>query len=333
MQFHIKENGIPKYKQIITAVTEAIGKGDLKMDSRIPSLNEMIHNYGLSQDTVLNAYNHLKSLGIISSQVGKGYYVARTDVQRRHRIFVLFDNFSFYKEDLFNAMTQTLGGEGELDLHFHYNNPGVFRNLIRNAAGNYSSYILMPTLDPSLDKAISTHLPARSVFIIDRISRDLARAYPFVCQNFREDIQTAFGNHPDLILKYRVIGLVNSSKRPHIMEIREGLRNYCRQHSMEFRDYDPAEEMQTGPEHLLVCLSDRVLVSLLSTASRQNKKPGRDFGLISYNETELKKVVGEGITSLSTDFSSMGTKIINLILNNKRERIFNEVKLYHRNST
>lgn len=333
MNFKLEENGVPKYRQIISAVTEAIDRGDLKRDSRIPSLNEMIHNYGLSQDTVLNAYNHLKALGIISSQVGKGYYVVQTDIRQKHHIFVLFDNFSFYKEDLFTAMNNTLGDQGRLDLHFHYSNPDVFRQLLQGAAGNYSSYIIMPTLDPSTDKAIKAFLPSRNVYILDRTSRELAKSYPFVCQNFTEDSQSAFNSNKALILKYQRIGLVNSQKRPHFLEIRRGLQAFCRQHSLEYKDYRSEEEIIFHKGDLLVCLSDRVLVSLLTSAAQQRMKAGRDFGIISYNETELKKVVGEGITTLSTDFTSMGQRIIRMILEKKRDRVYNTIKMNIRNST
>ena len=66
---------VPKYRQIIDAIQQKIKAGDLKKGDKIPSLNMFCKQYGLSQDTVLMAYNELKAKGIITSQVGKGYFI------------------------------------------------------------------------------------------------------------------------------------------------------------------------------------------------------------------------------------------------------------------
>ena len=44
------------------------------------------------------------------------------------------------------------------------------------------------------------------------------------------------------------------------------------------------------------------------------------IGIISYNETPLKKVVENGITTISTDFKAMGKLLANMILENKKVR-------------
>jgi DNA-binding LacI/PurR family transcriptional regulator len=41
---------------------------------------------------------------------------------------------------------------------------------------------------------------------------------------------------------------------------------------------------------------------------------GKDVGVISYNETPLKKIILNGITTISTDFQAMGEKAAQLIL-------------------
>ena len=64
----------------------------------------------------------------------------------------------------------------------------------------------------------------------------------------------------------------------------------------------------------------------------QNLKIVDDFGIISYNDTPLKKVVENGITTISTDFNIMGTLLANMILENRKEQIENECRLIIRNS-
>lgn len=48
--------------------------------------------------------------------------------------------------------------------------------------------------------------------------------------------------------------------------------------------------------------NDNDLVHLLKAAKTQKLIVGEDIGVISYNDTPLKEVVAEGITTISTDF-------------------------------
>ncbi len=44
---------------------------------------------------------------------------------------------------------------------------------------------------------------------------------------------------------------------------------------------------------------------------------GQQVGVISYNETPLKKIISNGITTISTDFKEMGVMAARQILDNK----------------
>jgi DNA-binding LacI/PurR family transcriptional regulator len=48
---------------------------------------------------------------------------------------------------------------------------------------------------------------------------------------------------------------------------------------------------------------------------------GKDVGVISYNETPLKKIILSGITTISTDFEMMGRRVAEVILGKKVEHI------------
>jgi DNA-binding GntR family transcriptional regulator len=75
-----KKSGIPKYKQIIASIEDAIVNGSLKKGDKLPSLNFLKERHVLSRDTVLSAFNELKNRGIIHSVVGKGYFVSSEDI-------------------------------------------------------------------------------------------------------------------------------------------------------------------------------------------------------------------------------------------------------------
>ena len=68
------------------------------------------------------------------------------------------------------------------------------------------------------------------------------------------------------------------------------------------------------------------LVNLIEKILDQNLELGKDVGVISYNETSIKKIIMKGITTISTDFKMMGEKAAELILNKSTEHI--EAKFY-----
>ena len=103
-----KEIALPKYKQIIKSIEDAIQSGDLKKGDQLPSINVIKNDHKLSRDTVLNAFNDLKNRGIIQSVVGKGYYVSSENVNVTQKIFLLFDELNSFKEDLYNTFLESL---------------------------------------------------------------------------------------------------------------------------------------------------------------------------------------------------------------------------------
>lgn len=78
--------------------------------------------------------------------------------------------------------------------------------------------------------------------------------------------------------------------------------------------------------------SDKDLVSLVKTAKSGNLELGVDLGIISYNDTPLKEVVADGISTISTDFAAMGNLLADMVLNKKNKQIENVSYLVSRKS-
>jgi DNA-binding LacI/PurR family transcriptional regulator len=60
-----------------------------------------------------------------------------------------------------------------------------------------------------------------------------------------------------------------------------------------------------------------VLIEKILAARRSSKR----LDVISYNETVLKKIILNGITTISTDFQMMGEKTAQLILEQSTEHV------------
>jgi DNA-binding LacI/PurR family transcriptional regulator len=74
------------------------------------------------------------------------------------------------------------------------------------------------------------------------------------------------------------------------------------------------------------------LVELIEKTISDNLEVGKDIGVISYNETTLKKIILKGITTISTNFRLMGEITARLILENRKEHVAIPFQVILRNS-
>ncbi|MCL4540042.1 MAG: GntR family transcriptional regulator [Bacteroidetes bacterium] len=322
---------VPKYRQIINSIERSLRNGEIKKGDRIPSLNELCKAHGFSQDTVLVAYNELKTRGIITSTVGKGYYVLNDAVGTEHRVFLLFDKLAAYKEILYESLKDTLKGKGTEQIFFHNNNPQVFKTLIEASRGEFSDYVIMPISDDEAIDALNV-LDQSRIYMLDQGRSRFADRYPGVYQNFEQDIRDVFAANMDLIDKYRRVVILIRHQRGHYGEIVSGLRRFCRQHSIPLSVENNAAAVEPELGDAFVVVDDRDLITLVKKAAEFRMKLGTDIGVISYNESPLKEVIDGGITTISTDFAQMGRTIAKMVIEGKKEHIDNPFVMIRRSS-
>ena len=324
-----KEIGIPKYKQIINAIESAIENGLLKKGDQLPSINTIKNNNKLSRDTVLMAFNELKNRGIIESIVGKGYYVLSEDINVHQKIFLLFDELNSFKEDLYNSFLENLEDTVQVDIFFHHFNEAIFKKLIKDNAGSYNYYVIMPANLENTSKSIQL-LPDDKVYILDQVPEDLA-AYPSIYQNFEKSIYENLTKALGFVSKYNKINLIFSEeKQPK--GILKGFTQFCEQSAMPFEILSTVKEAPLIENELYVLLDDISLLKIIKKMKSQNMTLVNDIGVISYNDTLLKEIVEGGITTITTDFNEMGKRLAKMILNKEQGKIENPNKLIIRNS-
>jgi DNA-binding transcriptional regulator YhcF (GntR family) len=322
-------SGIPKYKQIVLSVEIAIAENRLKKNDKLPSVNKISLEFSLSRDTVLLAYDELKKRGIIYAILGKGYYVKSVEFSFEQRIFLLFDELNSFKEDIYNSFLETMNNSAQVDIFFHHFNIDMFRKLINEANGNYSKYIIMPTNLIGASALIKT-LPNQDVYILDQTNSDL-KDYPSIHQNFVKDIYEAMLKGKYLIDKYqKLILLFPGFREPVGMKI--GFEKFCTDFDIKNEVINGFEDREIQKGAVYIIPNDRDLVRVIEKAKLQHLDLGIDFGIISYNETPLKKVVENGITTISTDFIEMGKILAQMILSGKKEQIENKSELIIRKS-
>jgi len=326
-----KHSPIPKYQQIINCITYAIDHKLLRKGQPIPSINSLTKEHKLSQDTVLKAYNQLKARGIVSSKIGKGYYIASTKLNHQRKIFLLFDRLTSYKELLYESFLKTLGDSVAVEIFFHHFNKKVFHNLIEDAKGKYTSYVIMPISDKKSIALVDT-LPKNSVFILDQGRSSIGKMYPSVCQNFHKDLYSGLAHGMKFLEKYERLILVAADNRKHLKEIIQSFKNFCLDHDFTGATINSMDSRKVAENEAYIVINDKDLVYLVKEIERANLILGKDCGIISYNDTELKEIIAGGITVISTDFEAMGRRMAELIINREKVHIHNPSKLIIRNS-
>lgn len=323
------KSGIPKYKQIVTSIEEAIANGVLKKGDKIPSLNSIKNQHSLSRDTVLTAFNDLKARGIINSIVGKGYYVASEDIDVTLKIFLLFDELNSFKEDLYNSFKKGLGDHAQVDIFFHHFNYDVFSKLIHDNAGDYSHYVIMPANFKDTIRIIE-RLPKDKVYILDQTNKEL-HEYPSIHQNFKKDIYQGLQGVLEQIKKYdKLILLYPQTHQPE--GILEGFNLFCSHYRVKNEVIDSLINKELSKGELYIVLDDKNLIRIIKGIKERRFILSKDIGIISYNDTLLKEIVEDGITTISTDFNLMGRRLAQMILTGEFAQVENPNSLIIRKS-
>lgn len=65
--------------QIVCAVTLMVGRRLLRIGTKMPSVRQFARSNGVSTFTVVESYDRLVTLGLLSSRRGSGYFVARSE--------------------------------------------------------------------------------------------------------------------------------------------------------------------------------------------------------------------------------------------------------------
>ena len=323
------QSHLPKYKQIILSIEVAIAENRIKKDDKLPSVNKVSLEFSISRDTVLLAYDELKKRGIIYAILGKGYYVKSVEFSFEQRIFLLFDELNSFKEDIYNSFMEEMNNVAQIDIFFHHFNFEMFKKLVHESNGNYSKYIIMPTNLSGVASIIKI-LPKQDVYILDQTNDDL-NDFPSVYQSFSKDIYSALHKGKSLLLKYKKLILIFPGNKEPLGMV-EGFNRFCSDNLFENKIITSFEENTIHKGDVFIIPTDRHLVNVIEQAKRQDLITGKDFGIISYNDTPLKKVVENGITTISTDFKIMGKTLASMVLNSRKEQIENPSDLIIRNS-
>lgn len=320
----------PVYKQIVQSIYRNIDNGVLAKDDILPSVNKISEVFSLARGSVFTAYNDLRASGIIDSIPGKGYFVKSTDTKQIKRIFLLFSTFTPYKETLFNALLNALPKDCTLDIYFHHHSIKMFESLIREQSGYYNTFIIMPEVNDRTSSILSK-LDQRNTFLLDVGFKEYKKEYPGVYQNFEKDIYSILLSNKNLITKYKRLFLI-FPESVRTKDIITGFNKFGKTKTVSTAVINKVNEDDIRKQDAFIVIEDNDLVQIVKFAKSKGWQPGKDVGIISYNETNLKSVIGNGITTITTDFEAMGRSLAEMVINGDHQVIENPFIMIDRQS-
>lgn len=323
------EKNQAKYRQIIQSVVNSITDGLIKKGDKIPSINETATEFNLSRDTVMLAFNELKARGILGAIPGKGYFVESDNVDIVKRVMLVFDELNTFKEELYNAFIDNLLEDTHVDIYFHHFDINVFSSLLKERAGKYSAYVIMPANLSGIVPIVEM-LPNDKVYMLDRMIDEL-HDYPVIYQSFDEDMYNGLNAAYPLLKKYtKVILAYPGGKEPE--GFLTGFERFCTDKKVKYEVYDQIKNKPIIKGEVYILPTDRMLINLVKRCWEMGLKIGEDIGVISINDSALKEVVANGISTISTDFKEMGKTLADFVENKKTGAVKNVSRFTQRNS-
>lgn len=320
----------PKYLQLSNSIVNAMEAAVIPKNYLLPSINELSYQFEISRDTIQKSYRHLKKIGVVTSYPGKGYCISNPDFRQKLKVFLLFNKLSVHKKIIYDAMVKALGDDVAIDFYIYNNDFKLFRRLLESKRENYSHYVIIPHFIEGGENAheIINTIPKDKLILVDKDIAGVGGDYSVVFENFEKDIYEALCQARTHLSKYHTIKLIFPEQSYFPVEIINGFKRFCQQYAFNHETISNISTCELNKGEVFINLMEDDLVILLERLIELKYKIGKDIGVISYNETPIKKILLNGITTISTDFKYMGTVAAGMILENSMQHI--EVPFYYK---
>ena len=313
----------PKYAQISNSIVKAIEKGLIGKDYLLPSINQLSYELDVSRASAEKAYRHLKKSGVIGSVAGKGYFVSAINKIHPLKIFLIFNKLSTHKKIMYDAFVASIGNDAIIDFYIYNNDYALFKKLLKNRSDEYSNYVIIPHFlegGENVAEIINT-IPKKKLLLFDQFLAGLSGKFAAVYQDFEKDIYAALVQMIDKLSKYKVIKIVFPNYTYHPKQILEGFHLFCIEYGFDHEVVDEISKAEISVGDVYIILMEDDLVTLIDKVIERKLVVGNQIGIIAYNETPIKKIIQNGITTISTDFHMMGERAAQLVMSNSKEQI------------
>lgn len=339
--FKLGKSHRQKYMQIAEFFIDNISRGNFKNNQQIPSINEFSKAHNCSRDTVEKGYKVLKDKRAVKVIKGKGTFIDSTKFVAQINVLFLINKLSTYKLEMYDAFCESVDANFQIDFEIYNCDEILFKSLLERNVSLYDYYIVMPHFRSNSDSLnnfseetleVINSIPSEKLIIMDNNELKINGNIIEIFQDFEQDVFKALTLASHKIVKYSKLKLaVSESGYSYLNKIKNGFSKYCFENKKDYVILDELNDiMDVNKGDLFIVVEDSDLVKVIDLASAKNLKLGSDIGIISYNETPLKRLLG--IAVMSTDFKKMGSVAANMIINNIKGTVKNPFNFIDRES-
>lgn len=299
-----------KVTQLADLISQAISMREFLEGDSLPSINDLSRRYGVSRDTVFKAFSDLRERGIIDSTPRKGYFVTGQVTN----VLLLLDQYTPFKETLYNSFAKHLPVNYKVDLLFHQYNERLFSTIVRESVGKYSKYVVMNFDNERFSASLNKISPAR-LLLLDFGKFEKER-YSYVCQDFDESFYGALQRLDDRFSSYRKFVFLFPSSLKHPQSSKDYFFRFCQDYNLSGSVEEDVENLKVEKDTAYLAIKQQDVVKVVKQGRLAGLKCGKDFGLLAYNDIPSYEVIDEGITALTIDWQQMGNEVARFVLDN-----------------
>jgi DNA-binding transcriptional regulator YhcF (GntR family) len=312
-----------KVLQLADKINQAISMNEYRGGDSLPSINQLSSKYLVSRDTVFKAFLELRERGLVDSTPGKGYYV----VNHVTNVLLLLDQYSPFKEALYNSFIKHLPINYKVDLLFHQYNERLFNTIIRESLGRYNKYVVMNFHNEKFSSALAK-IPTAKLLLLDFGKFDKT-GYSYICQDFDESTYTTLMSLKDVLHKYHKMVILFPKGLKHPKSSLVYSEKFCNEEGFMHEVVEDIDQLVVQPSTVYIAIKQQDVVRVIKSGREQNLQCGKDFGLIAYNDIPSYEVIDNGITAIGIDWEEMGNEAAQFVLtgNLVQKYLCTEVKM------
>ncbi len=321
---------LSKHERLVTGIIHAVEDGVVSKGDLLPSVNQMVKATGFARQTIVKAYGELRDRGIVESRHRLGYFVANDATKQQVKLALLLYTFHPFQQVFYNTLREDLGERAQIDLYFHHNNVSVFEAIFSNIATQYGLYLISPIQHPRAKELMQTISPQK-LLVIDRY--DLPGPdYPYVGQRFEAPTYQSLLALADTLREYQRLVLFFHPYADYPPGVLRAFSRFLEDYQLEGEVQSHYQLGSVTRGTVYITVGDADLWALLKDCKQQHLQPGKEVGILAHNDSPIKEIIADGVTTFSTDFEEMAHRAAQYVRD--RQYVCEEIpsRLIRRNS-
>ncbi|MGV3764711.1 MAG: GntR family transcriptional regulator [Chitinophagaceae bacterium] len=323
-------HGLSKHEQLVNGILNAIQNKTLAQGDMLPSVNNLINEFGFARETIAKAYKDLVKRGIVESKNRVGFFVSNVDVKQHLRVALILFAFDAFQETFYKTFRSRVGKGVHIDVFFHHNNIDVFESTINKVRGQYGMYVVAPIPHTRTPKILEA-LPMNNFLMIDRYEQ-IGADHSYIAQEFEQSSYRVFMELKDTIRAYEGMVYYHRPAADTPIEILHAYKKFVKEVGInsEIRAEYLSGTIEKGKVYFTI--NNTELWNMLKDCKLKGLVPGKDVGILSHNDEVVKELIMDGITTYSADFKVMAEKAADFVLKRKKIQEIIPTVLIRRNS-